>query len=157
MRQPLLGYLRTLGCEHWQSEEILQEAFVRLLAARQDGLLIQDVRAWVFRVARNLWIDSRREHLRHWTNPPADGSTFGREDRDWRPNPEQQMLRAEQVRRITQEVARLPAVQRECMRLKMQGRRYHEIASALGISMTAAVDHVRRAMVRLRKKFGMAP
>jgi len=157
LRQPLFRYLRTLGCEHWQAEEISQEAFLRLLSARQEGLLIQDVRAWVFRVARNQWIDSRRELQRYWTDLPADANTSGRKYRDWRPDPEQQLMRGEQVRRISEQVSRLPELQRQCMRLKAQGLRYHEIASTLGISMTAAVDHVRRALAKLRKTFRITP
>jgi RNA polymerase sigma-70 factor (ECF subfamily) len=156
MRQPLFAYLRTLGCEPWHAEEISQEAFLRLLEAQRDGLLIQDVRAWVFRVARNQWIDSRRERQRYWTVLPADGA-LGRKQSDGLPNPEQELIRGEQIRRISEEVALLPDLQRECMRLRAQGLRYHEIASVLGISMTAAVDHVRRALAKLRKRFRAAP
>ncbi|HTP32145.1 MAG TPA: RNA polymerase sigma factor [Candidatus Acidoferrales bacterium] len=157
LRQPLFRYLRILGCEHWQAEEISQEAFLRLLAARQDGLLIQDVRAWMFRVARNQWIDSRREHQRYWADQPADAGRSGRKHRDWRPDPEQELMRGEQNRRVSKEMSRLPELQRECVRLKAQGLRYREIASALGIPMTAAVDHVRRALARLRKTFRAGP
>jgi DNA-directed RNA polymerase specialized sigma24 family protein len=78
LREPLLRYWLTLRCGYWQAEEISQEAFLRLLAARQDGLVIQDVRAWEFRVARNQWIDNRRKHLRYWTDLPPDTGTYGR-------------------------------------------------------------------------------
>ena len=62
-------------------------------------------------------------------------------------------MRGEQVRRISEHVSRLPEMQRKCIRLKAQGLRYNEIATALGISMSAAVDHVRRALTKLRKTF----
>jgi len=48
---------------------------------------------------------------------------------------------------------RLPELQRVCMQLKAQGLRYHEIAVALDISMTAAVDCVRSAVKRLGRRF----
>jgi RNA polymerase sigma-70 factor (ECF subfamily) len=152
LRDPLFRYLRTLGCEHWLAEEIAQEAFLRLLAARRDGTEVKDVRAWVFRVARNLTIDIRREHQRYWTDAPGKKT-----HNDPAPNPEQRLIRHERLRRISEELSHLPKLQQECMRLKAQGLRYHEIAAALGISMTAAVDHARRALARLRKLFRQAP
>jgi RNA polymerase sigma-70 factor (ECF subfamily) len=130
----------------------LQETFLRLLVARQDGAFIQDVRAWLFRVARNQWIDSRRERQRYWTDPSADALTSGNY-RDGRPNPEQELMRGEQTRRISEEISLLPELQRECLRLRAQGLRYYEIAATLGIAMTAAVDHVRQALARLRRTF----
>ena len=76
LRQPLFRYLRGLRCEFSQAEDISQEAFLRLLEAWQSGLVIQDVRAWVFRVARNQWIDSRRLRRRYWTDLPADPDAY---------------------------------------------------------------------------------
>jgi len=114
-------------------------------------MVIEDVRAWVFRVAHNQWIDSRREHQRYWTDLPSDAGTSARKHRDWRPDPEQRLIRREHVRRISRQVSRLPELQRECLRLKALGLRYHEIASALDIPMTAAVDHVRHAVAKLRR------
>ena len=107
------------------------------------------MRSWVFRVARNLWIDSRREHQRYWAtgNDRAD-----RPQTDLAPDPEQQLLRRERIRRIEEEVLRLPKLQRQCMHLKAQGLRYREIAVALDISMTTAVDSVRRAVKTLGKR-----
>jgi RNA polymerase sigma-70 factor (ECF subfamily) len=153
LREPVFRYLRTLGCRHSLAEEITQEAFLRLHRALRDGLEVNDVRAWVFRVARNLCIDSRREHQRHWA---TDRDEFGRLDiahSRLTPDPEQQVLRRERIRLIEKEVMRLPELQRECMHLKAQGLRYHEIAVTLGISVTAAVDHVRRAVKRLGRRF----
>ena len=124
-----------------------------MLTARQGGLLIQDVRAWLFRVARNQWIDSQRERQRYWTNLSADAVAAGNY-RDGQPNPEQELMRGEQTRRISEEVSLLPELQQKCLRLRAQGLRYHEIAAVLGIAMTAAVDHVRHALARLRRTFG---
>jgi len=142
-----------MGCRHSLAEEITQEAFLRLHRGLRDGLKVKDVRAWVFRVARNLWIDSRREFLRYRTNSGDEGERLDLSHRIALPDPEQQVLQRERIRLIEEEVLRLPERQRECMHLKAQGLRYHEIAVALGIPMTAAVDCVRRAVKRLGKRF----
>jgi RNA polymerase sigma-70 factor (ECF subfamily) len=114
------------------------------------------VRAWLFRVARNQWIDSRRERQRYWTDLTAEALKSGNY-RDGRPNPEQELMRGEQTRRISEEVSGLPELQRECLRLRAEGLRYYEIAAALGIATTAAVDHVRHALAKLRRTFRVSP
>jgi RNA polymerase sigma-70 factor (ECF subfamily) len=154
LRDPLLVYLRTAGCPYSLAEEIVQEAFLRLHGGLQGGLRLNDVRGWVFRVARNLWIDNRREYQRYWTadRDPAEGSHPSYID--LAPGPEEQALGLERARLTRQELLRLPELQRQCLYLKAQGLAYREIASALDISMNAAVDSVRRALVRLRKRLG---
>jgi RNA polymerase sigma-70 factor (ECF subfamily) len=114
---------------------------------------MSDVRAWVFRVARNLFIDSRREEHRYRATNHDDGNGPDLARKDSAPGPEQQLLQRERVRLIADSVARLPRLQRECVRLKVQGLRYHEIAAVLGIPMTAAVDCVRQAVKRLARRF----
>jgi RNA polymerase sigma-70 factor (ECF subfamily) len=134
------------------AEEIAQEAFLRLHSRLRDRVKVKDVRAWVFRVARNLWIDHERERQRYWSAGPDDGGRPDPVPSDSRPNPEQQVLQQERIRLIEQEVLRLPTLQRECIRLKARGLRYHEIAVVLDISMTAAVDNVRQAVKRIRRR-----
>lgn len=153
LREPVFRYLRTLGCRHDLAEEITQEAFLRLYRTRQDGVEVNDVRAWVFRVARNMCIDNRREHQRHWVASQDDDGYLDSVRSLLVPDPEQQVLQRERMQLIEKEVRRLPELQRECMYLKAQGLRYHEIAMALDISMTAAVDHVRRGVKRLGRRF----
>jgi RNA polymerase sigma factor (sigma-70 family) len=145
-RGSVFGYLRSLGCPHPMADEITQEAFLRLQRTLQDGKKIADVRAWLFRVARNLWIDDRRERRRFETGPDLIAS-------DSSPDPEQQILERERIQLVEEQLRRLPELQRECMRLKALGLRYHEIASTLDIPMAAAVDHVRRAVQRLGRRY----
>lgn len=145
LRDPLLRYLRTIGCEPSLVEEIAHETFFRLHRALHDDVQIQDARAWLFRVARNLWIDSRRdqqrflaadrENHRH-ASPAAD--------------PEQQALYRERLRMVASRAAGLPRLDRECLLLRARGLRYREIASTLDIPLTAVVECVRRAVKTIR-------
>jgi RNA polymerase sigma-70 factor (ECF subfamily) len=150
----MFRYLRTLECPHAVAEEIMQEAFLRLHGALRHGRRVKDVRAWVFRVARNLWIDHLRDRQRYSTQLQDDGEGSSEAAQsDSGRDPEQRMLQRERIRLIENEVRRLPELQRSCLRLKAQGLPYHEIAAALGISMTAAVDCVRQAVKRIRRRF----
>jgi RNA polymerase sigma-70 factor (ECF subfamily) len=152
LRDPVFRYLRALGCRRSLAEEIAQEAFFRLYVASKAGLRIKDARAWLFRVARNLCIDHRRERRRYWTTAREEEDRLDLLPADTAPDPEQQALQRERLRLVAQQVLRLPKLERDCLRLKAQGLRYHQIASALGIPMTAAVESVRRAVKRLGKR-----
>ena len=146
LREPLLGYLRMVGCRPSLAEEIAQEVFLRLYTVLEAGSEIADVRAWAFRVARNLWVDSRRLDERHRQIGERQYPAAA-------PDPEREAIERQQRRLIEAEVSRLPRLQRECVNLKARGLRYREIAAALNISTTAAVDHVRRAVKKLAKVF----
>jgi RNA polymerase sigma factor (sigma-70 family) len=154
LREPVFRYLRTIGCQVPLAEEITQEVFFRLHRALRDGLQLKDVRAWVFRVARNLFIDSRREHQRFRSGRQEEGEELDLSHTDSSPDPEQQVLERERIRIIQREVTRLPRLLRESMYLRAQGLQYHEIAIALDISITTAVDRVRRAIKKLGRRFG---
>lgn len=130
------------------AEEITQETFLRLHHALLDRAQVNHVRAWVFRVARNLAIDEQRERSRQHQSGPPIGSVDVL-SRGSAPSPEQRLLAREQFELIQRELLRLPPMQRECLRLKAGGLRYHEIAATLDVSVSAAVDSVRAAVKRL--------
>jgi RNA polymerase sigma-70 factor (ECF subfamily) len=141
-----------MGCSRFQAEEIAQEVLLRFLRWRREGVKINDLRGWAFRVAHNLWIDSRREFRRFWPIDAQDGGRSAPARVDPAPDPERRMLQRERFRQLENEVARLPELQQECLRLKRQGYRYREIASSLGISPAAAAECVRQAVRTLRKR-----
>jgi len=142
-------YLRALGCEHSIAEEITQEAFLRLYRTLQTGPRLNDERAWVFRVAKNLYIDCRRENHRFAMACDEGANTQNRTPSGAELDPEQQALQRERMRMIETEVLRLPELQRECMHLRAQGLRYREIAGALDLSLSAAVECIRSAVKKL--------
>ena len=65
-------YVRGLSRDEHLAEEIAQETFARALGAvdRFDGR--GDVRAWLFTIARNVWVDHCRRHRRETELPPQN-------------------------------------------------------------------------------------
>ncbi len=151
MRGPIIRYLRTLGCLEPIAEEIAQETFLRLYEALRKGLETANARAWTFRVARNLWVDSRREFRRYAPPGPHLASRLNQALRDSKPDPEQWLLERERVQLVQAEMMRLTPLQRECMRLRAQGLPYREIAETLGVPMPSAVYAVRGGIERLSR------
>src|SRR3977135_2126437 len=63
IRPELYRYCRALTRNAWDAEDLVQDTLARGLATL--GCLFQPIenpRAWLFRVASNLWIDRQRRH-----------------------------------------------------------------------------------------------
>ena len=82
LRPTLYRYCRHLTRSPWDAEDLVQDAFARAFASL--GALQEpprDLRAWMFRVASNLWIDRVR---RRTPNPPPPAAQGGGPSRDVR-------------------------------------------------------------------------
>ena len=146
-RDDVYRYLLTLGLYPPQAEDVAQEVFLRLYAAQRKGEEIQNPRAWIFRVAHNLGLKIRaRQNSEEPFNPDlrARSTTLT-------PTPESELLERERMARFHAAIQGLSEQQRRCLFLRMEGLRYPEIGSTLGISASAVGEFLRRAMVRLKK------
>lgn len=138
----LNGFLRRMGASQEIAEELVQETFVRMV--RHATRLAPDTRigAWLFTVARNLWVSHRR-----WAW--VDGTRLL--ELAWRPRadaatPAQILAAGETRRRVEQVVATLPAAHREVFLLVVgEGLDPGEVAEILGISAEAARQRLARA------------
>ncbi len=147
MRDGVFRYVLSLGLHPPQAQEATQEVFLRLYAALQRSEPIQNRRAWVVRVAHNLALKVR---VQQSTQAPFDPDIEARiADPDL--NPEQTLLERERMLRFHRAMENLSEQQRRCLHLRLEGLRYPEIASVLGISASAVGEFLRRAIVRLRK------
>ena len=146
-REDVYRYLLSLGLYPPQAQEGAQEVFLRLYATLRKGEEIQNPRAWIFRVAHNLGLKIRaQEH----TGAPFDANLES-QIADSALNPEQSLLEREQSLRFHKAIERLSDQQKRCLFLRLEGLRYPEIASTLGISPSAVGEFLRRALARLRK------
>jgi RNA polymerase sigma-70 factor (ECF subfamily) len=146
-REDVYRYLLTLGLYPPQAQEAAQEVFLRLYAALRKGEELQNPRAWIFRVAHNLGLKIRTQQHSEAPFDPEFSPAFN-------PNsetPESELLERERMTRFHSAVAGLSEQQRRCLFLRMEGLRYPEIGSALGISPSTVGEFLRRAMLRLKK------
>lgn len=129
------------------AEDVVQAAWIR--AYRRLGQCREPDRfgAWVFRIAANGCKDALKAARRNVVpmdsvaEPGADGV-----------GPEDEVLRAEQRRRIAAALERLPADQREAFLLKhAEGWSYDEMAERLGVGVSALKMRVHRARDELRR------
>jgi RNA polymerase sigma-70 factor (ECF subfamily) len=146
-RDDVYRYLLSLGLFPPQAQEGAQEVFLRLYATLKKGEKIQNPRAWIFRVAHNLGLNIRaRQNLQAPFDADLESQLVGTAL-----NPEQSLLQREQALRFHRAIEGLSNQQRQCLFLRLEGLRYPEIGSALGISPSAVGEFLRRAIVRLKK------
>lgn len=153
LREPLYHYILMLIWDPADSEELAQEAFLRLHRASIEGVGIDNVKAWLFRVAHNLAVDRSR------TAKPNESLTDEgvRARAEVIPSPKQSpegaALDRERLDALSKALGTLSPRQRECLHLRAEGFAYREIAAILGIARPTVVENVRRAMTRLEKEF----
>lgn len=146
-RDDVYRYLLTLGLHPPIAQEAVQEVFLRLYASMKKGEDIQNPRGWVFRVAHNYGLKVR---ARQSNEEPFDA---GMEARLSTPvaNAEHELIERERMVGFHRAVEGLSEQQKRCLFLRMEGMRYPEIGSTLGISASAVGEFLRRAVQRLRK------
>ncbi len=146
-RDDVYRYLLSLGLHPPQAQEAAQEVFLRLYVTLKKGEDIQNPRGWIFRVAHNLGLKIRAKQS---TQAPFDAELELRLT-SAELNPEQSLLERERTMRFHQAIQGLSEQQRRCLFLRLEGLRYPEIGSALGISASAVGEFLRRAVARLKK------
>lgn len=145
-RDDIYYYLLRMGFDSAESQDLTQETFLRLYVALRDGEAIRSIRGWVFRVAHNLGLKSREKRSRlQPLNPDFEPFASGAE------NPERSVIESERRAILDAAIRELSPQQRQCLHLRSEGLRYHEIADAIGISISSVAVFLRRAVSKLRK------
>ena len=146
LRPSLHAYLGSRGLRREQSEDVIQEAFLRLVCHIAERGPDENPRAWVFRVAHNLSMDFHRSERRRSRGKNTEPRPVVREREDPAPDPEQQIILSERARRFRETFAQLTPKQRNCLLLRAKGMRYREIALVMGVSVQRVGELVQRAI-----------
>ncbi len=146
-REDVYRYLLMLGVHPPQAQEAAQESFLRLYASLKKGEVIENPRAWVFRVAHNLGLRIRQKQSSQQAFDPEIESQMAAPGQ----NAEERLIERERSLRFHRAVEGLSEQQRRCLYLRLEGLRYPQIGSILGISASTVGEFLRRAMTRLKK------
>ena len=123
------------------AEDITSETFVRAWTA-PDAIRIATVKAYLFTIARNLYLQGLRKEARHSRlddRMPAPA-----------PNPEIAADRREELGRILEALGQLPEPDRAALLMRAQDElSYREIAATLGLSLAAVKVKIHRARIKL--------
>ena len=145
-REGLYRYLVSRGVEPAQAQDVTQEAFLRLYAALRDGAGIHTPKAWIYRVAHNLSVDSQVRERRH--RAISDAVEAGLATLE---NNERDLIEKDWLENVQRAVEQLSAQQRACLELRARGLQYSEIAAVLKIRTSTVGEFLRRAVRQLRQ------
>jgi RNA polymerase sigma-70 factor (ECF subfamily) len=140
-------FLRGMRLSVPDAEDLTQEVFLRVLRALPDYEERQMERAWVFRIARNAWLDRLRSHAR---TPVAE------------PLVERHVVVTlpGQIARVAigEALAQIGETEREAFLLReVGGLGYAEIAEVTGATPDAVRSRIHRGRLALRKVLERAP
>jgi RNA polymerase sigma factor (sigma-70 family) len=155
----LRHFIRRRVPDPQDAEDILQDAFYKLVEANRRLMPIDHVTAWLFRVARNRITDVFRKKTpaRFDDRLVADDDEELLRLEDLLPSPDAgpDALYARQVLldELEAAVAELPAEQRAVfVAHELEGRSFKEIAGETGVAINTLLSRKRYAVRRLRQR-----
>lgn len=153
---PLYRYLSRQCGQPAVAEELFQDVWLKLIAARTGYVARARFTTWLYRMAHNRLIDHYRASARRlpasytddcpeWAEVPASAEI----------QPENQEARRQQAERLSSLLAELPEAQREAFLLKEEaGLSLEAIAQATGAGRETVKSRLRYALARLRHGLG---
>lgn len=156
-RRPLFGFLARFTGDSGQAEEWFQETWVRVLR-NPRAFTRPPLAPWLFRIARNIVMDSFRMQRRRGERPvvrtvedgTGEDATCDIPD-EAAVSPDRVVATRELGRRIGEAVAALPETQRMTFSLRMDARLpFREIAEIQGCSLGTVLARMQYALGKLR-------
>jgi RNA polymerase sigma-70 factor (ECF subfamily) len=150
--EPVCRYLILSSVSRAVAEDLAQEAFLRLYSSMEKGQPVENVNAWVFRVARNLAVDylRKKDPLNSAGTEPVESIASGMADPA--PDAEKMVLLGEDRQRFEASLRTLSHQEQQCVFLRLEGLRYAEIAEVLSISVGNVSTYLSRGIKKLRKR-----
>jgi RNA polymerase sigma-70 factor (ECF subfamily) len=146
----LRRYARALTGEVSRADDLVQDTLARAWEKRRLWQAGTDLRAWLFTVMHNVFVNQRALARRDARNVSLDDDGEGGEVWQIAVRPGQQ-ARVELVE-LLEHVGRLPAEQREVLLLAaVEEMKYEEIAVVLDIPVGTVMSRLSRAREKLRR------
>jgi RNA polymerase sigma factor (sigma-70 family) len=155
----LQNFIRRRVPDPGDVEDILQDVFYRLVQANRLLMPIEDVTAWLFRVARNRIIDLLRakkpERFSDVARADEGGELLQLEDLLPSPDagPDALYARNLLLDELELAISELPADQRDVfVAHELDGRSFKEMSAETGVSVNTLLSRKRYAVLRLRER-----
>jgi RNA polymerase sigma factor (sigma-70 family) len=156
-RRRLLHFIRRRVDDRGDAEDILQDVFFELIEADRLMRPIEQVGAWLYRVARNRIIDRFRKRRADIEVPLNASEPDALQLEDLLPSPdagpEALYARSVLLEELSEALEELPEEQRDVfVAHEMEGRSFKQLASETGLSVNTLLSRKHYAVLHLRRR-----
>jgi RNA polymerase sigma factor (sigma-70 family) len=156
----LRNFVRRRVADAADAEDILQDVLFELVESYRLPRPVEDVGAWLFRVARNRIIDffrkKRPDAFSEMAGIAADESDLGAIEEllpSTAAGPEADFARGVLLEELDAALSELPPEQREAfVAHEIEGRSFKEIAARTGVGVNTLLSRKRYAVLHLRER-----
>ncbi|MBI4500292.1 MAG: sigma-70 family RNA polymerase sigma factor [Gemmatimonadetes bacterium] len=129
------------------AEDVVQEAFLRL--SERPPAQTEAIRAWLFRAATTIAIDTHRTRRRRTALAEAGADRLPMAEQG--PDPARSAERADLRRRVRTALEQLDARDRAVLLMREEGFAHREIAEAVGTTTKSVGTMIARALGKLAR------
>ena len=149
----LYNLARWLARDPIEAEDLVQETFTRALAAAHQFEAGSNLKAWLFRILRNAYLDSRRRSKTEAAELQVENEDeIGPAELETVDESQSAQIRAVVADEIAQAVRALPEIWRTVVILDLEGLTESEMASVLGCAEGTVKSRLSRARAVLRER-----
>ena len=156
----LRNFIRRRVADQSEAEDILQEVFYELVEAYRMMKPVEQVTAWLFRVARNRIIDLFRRKSREGVRAESAGVSEDGEALHWEEllpssdaGPEAAYARSLLLEQLDDALEELPEEQREVfIDHELMGYSFKEISERSGVGVNTLLSRKHYAVLHLRER-----
>src|SRR5438128_2022744 len=152
-RPRLRDFVRRRVADAAEAEDILQDVLTELVEALRLPQPIEQVGAWLYRVARNRIIDSFRKKRPQSFDAPATEDGFALEELlpSTQAGPEAAYARTVLLEELEAALEELAPEQRDIfIAHELEGRSFNELCAETGVSLNTLLSRKRYAVLHLR-------
>ncbi|RXI96561.1 sigma-70 family RNA polymerase sigma factor [Anaerobacillus alkaliphilus] len=140
----LYRYLFSLSRDHFVAEDLVQETFFRAFLTLED-YEISNIKAWLFRVAYNAFIDRQRKNKRIVLGENMEEVTVSNVR-----SPEEKILEREGLDQLLEDLNSLQENEKQAILLcDLHGLQYQEAATILDLKLNTFKSHLLRGRKKL--------
>lgn len=151
-RTELVQYANGIVGDRARAEDVVQEAWVRF-GAVSIGRPLEEPVGYLYRIVRNLAIDSYRRQMRERQVLKPDADADAQRAPDVAPSPEVTAGARHELRLLAEAMAELPERTRIALEMRQFGGcKLKEVADHLGVSVTTAHEIVAEGLNHCRRR-----